>query len=825
MSRQLRSYLLIILACAPEALGQNAAPGTTLRINEKGYFETPGVNVMVFDDFYPEGHQGGITLVQCGTRVAANGDVRLEPAPGQWSPVPKLDSRTIDRKSGAITVELHYPDSTRERGFNPITYPDLRFHYSIRASAEGKSIRLTVTLPDPLPEGWAGKVGFNLELFPGELFGEHYQMDGKTGIFPRQANGPVLREDDGTVQIAPMASGRNLIIAPGSATRMLRVECLSGELQLIDGRALHNNGWFILRSPVAAGANDRAVEWLITPEAPSDWHSTPVIQLSQIGFHPKEEKFAVIELDGSETTPWPIQLMKVERDSARSVLGDPEPALWGKFLRSRYLRFDFSRVRDEGIYEIRYGPIRSHQFEIRRSIYTRGVWQPTLEVFLPVQMCHMRINDRYKVWHGLCHMDDAMMAPVNHNHFDGYSQRESTLTQFAPGEHVPGLNAGGWHDAGDYDLRVESQAETVYKLALAEELFRCDEDGTSVDQKRHLATILRPDGVPDVLQQIEHGVLSLVGSFEAMGRLYRGIICPTLQQYVHLGDASTMTDNLISRKGGTDPVLQQTLPRDDRWVFTEENPDRELLVARALAACGRVLRKQNPDLAARCVTTAETLWTRVSSCRELSRISAAAELYLTTSRKEYAAVLLSGADSIAGNIFGFAEVVGRILDRLGDRELREKLESAAVKALARVQEEEKENPYGVPYRPQIWGAGWGIQSLGVKELFLHLAFPQNFPADHAFRALRFVLGCHPGPNTASFASGVGVNSLTVAYGVNRDDWSYIPGGVASGTALIRPDLPELKVWPYLWQQTEYVMGGGAVDFMLLALAADRLLNR
>jgi hypothetical protein len=90
--------------------------------------------------------------------------------------------------------------------------------------------------------------------------------------------------------------------------------------------------------------------------------------------------------------------------------------------------------------------------------------------------------------------------------------------------------------------------------------------------------------------------------------------------------------------------------------------------------------------------------------------------------------------------------------------------------------------------------------------------------------MNFILGCHPGENTASFASGVGVKSLTVAYGANRDDWSYIPGGVGSGTALIRPDLPELKVWPYFWQQTEYVMGGGATDFMLLAMAADKLLN-
>ena len=40
----------------------------------------------------------------------------------------------------------------------------------------------------------------------------------------------------------------------------------------------------------------------------------------------------------------------------------------------------------------------------------------------------------------------------------------------------------------------------------------------------------------------------------------------------------------------------------------------------------------------------------------------------------------------------------------------------------------------------------------------------------------------------SFASGVGAESPRVAYGVNRADWSFIPGGVISGTNLVRPDL-------------------------------------
>ena len=137
----------------------------------------------------------------------------------------------------------------------------------------------------------------------------------------------------------------------------------------------------------------------------------------------------------------------------------------------------------------------------------------------------------------------------------------------------------------------------------------------------------------------------------------------------------------------------------------------------------------------------------------------------------------------------------------------------------------QETPYGVPYRPNIWGAGWDIQRFGFQHYFLTTAYPEIFPKTPVFNALNFILGCHPGSNQASFASGVGAQSATVGYGLNRADWSYIPGGVISGTALIRPDFPELLTFPFLWQQTEYVLGGGSSHYMFLVLAAEQLLKQ
>lgn len=801
----------------------NLSFSQTLEINEQGYYEIPSLNIMVFDDFYPEGHQGGLSIVHFGTRVAANGDVRLEPTPGQWSPVPKVGERKVDRVNNIIETELSYPDPDKNRkGFNPVIYPDLHFSYKVRTESIGQSIKLTVILDEDLPVEWKSKIGFNLEFFPGHYFGDFYSMDGKSGIFPPQPNGPMQTDSEEILQISPMATGKELIISPGNSNKEIKIISNNSDLLLIDGRGLHNNGWFVLRSVFSKDKKGKVIEWIISPVTDTSWRYKPVVQVSQVGYHPRQEKFAVIELDNLTEKFESVSLIKT--DSQNKIMKtDISPNYWGEFLRYKYLRFDFSEIKESGIYKIKYGDVESNEFEIKNDIYSRHVWQPVIEYYLPVQMCHMRVKEKYRIWHGLCHMDDAVMAPVNHNHFDGYLQGESTLCHFQPGEHVPGLNIGGWHDAGDYDIRIESQAGTIYRLALAYEIFENKIDETSIDQEKRFVEIHKPDGKPDIIQQIEHGILSIVGGYESLGRLYRGIICSDLDQYVHLGDATTMTDNTIFMPEKNDPVLGLPLPKDDRWVFTENNPHRELSVVQALAAASRVLKNHNPELGKKCLKIAREVFAN-AEIEDNRKIAAAAELYFTTSDEKYKNIILENESTIIKNVEWYSFVLGRLVEKINNENFSSRISEAVKNNFNKIVEAQKENPYGVPYKPHVWGAGWGIQSFGVGLLMMHIGFPDIIDNNYIFNALNFVLGCHPGENTASFASGVGSNSLTVAYGVNRADWSYIPGGVGSGTALIRPDLPELKIWPYFWQQSEYVMGGGSTNFMLLAMAADYLLN-
>jgi endoglucanase len=817
----MRRLIFLGLGCclAPAA----AFAADDFKLNSQEYFERPGVNVMYGQDYYPEGHQGGLSVIMHDERIASNGDVRLEPSPGQWSPIPKPGKREANAATQEIRVALAYPDAERDRkGFNPIIYPDLKLNYTVRALPAGESIRVIVDFDAPIPGDWVGKVGFNFELFPGLLFGKSYQLGKTEAVFQRQPSGPG--------ELPVLARGRKLEVAPETELYHLTIEAVrGGELQLLDGRGNHNNGWFVVRALAPAGATTNAIEWLVTPHAKAGWLRTPVIQVSQVGYHPEQPKQVIIELDPRDTKRDHVILQRIGQAGQVKAVLDRKPDEWGRFLRYQYARLDFSAVKEPGLYVVRYGAQVSNPFRINADVFAREAWQPTVEYFLPAQMCHMKVLEKYRLWHGACHLDDARMAPVDHIHFDGYAQGPATLTNYQPGEPVPGLAVGGWHDAGDWDMRVESQADTIYGLALAWELFQVAYDNTSIDQKTRVTEIHLPDGKPDVLQQLEHGVLSVVGGYESLGRLYRGIIEPTLRQYVFLGDGALMTDNVVFDPKKTPvadaPAVGLPGSPDDRWVFTEENPRRELLTAASLAAASRALKGFNDDLAARSLKAAIAIYDRAKPREPLARVGAATELLITTRDPKYRALLLEQRDAIAADIERVGWAVGRTLPLVKDKAYSKAIRDAVTMYRLKVDALAKETPYGVPYKPDIWGAGWNIQRFGWDQWMLHLSFPDLFPRTYALQALSFILGVHPGSNTASFVSGVGASSLTTAYGFNRADWSHIPGGSASGTALIRPDFPELKTWPFFWQQTEYVLGRGTTDYLLLVLAADSQLNK
>ncbi len=842
----LRKALLLLagLCCCAAVSAQE------FRLNASGYFNKDGVDVMAFNDFYPEGHQGGISVLMNGKRVASNGDIRFEPTPGQWQPVPKQLDRRIE--GDRIVTTLCFPDSTRHfTGFNPMIYPDYRVTYTVTLEPYQKGFRVTVDLDTPVPEALLGRAGFNMEFFPGDLFGKPWIMDDKQGIYPQQPNSPLLTQESyvyrsvgdylpataqntdianligqgyspftaDAVIAEPYAVGRSFTSRPDDPYSRLTIRSLcDADLKLYDGRMNHNNGWFVLRSDIPAGATKGAIQWYIEPTVVPGWTYKPVVQTSQVGYMPAQDKVAIIEADRRDAPLASATLVRYDADGEHFVREYPVVPWEGEFLRYNYLKVDFTDVKEEGLYCVRYGTSSSPIFRIAQDVYDRGVWQPVIEYFLPVQMCHMKVMEKYKVWHDACHLDDAVMAPEG-NHIDGYAQPADNKTAYKGLDPVLNVNHGGWHDAGDDDVRHTSGNE-CYILTMALENFHPEIDATLIDQNRRLVEIHEPDGKNDIRQQIEHGMLYVINGYLALGRFPKGIISSNLRQYTLLGDTSAASDGILG-------------DGDDRWIFPDVS--NGISMATNVAASARPLRGLNDTLANHCVAiaqhifdTAEVPPAGVRGGGPMAKMQLAVELYLTTGEQRYFDFIVSNWDAVVASAPSCAWYIARIEKQMeGQRKYRKQcaaFREALVKYRAQLDRQSAETPYGVPYRPSIWGAGWDIQSFGYRHYFLAKEYPDIFAPDQVFDALNFILGRHPGSNQASFAGGVGAESATVGYGLNRADWTYIPGGTVSGTALIRPDFPELLVFPYLWQQVEYVLGGGSSHYMFLVLAAKDLLE-
>lgn len=807
---------------------QSLNTANELNLNDLDYFEKRGLNVLVFSNWYNSNFSdskiSGVEIIHHEVRTATNGDVRLHSTPEQWDPIPEFVKREVDR--GTNRIEAHSK------------YAEYDFDFMIRAEPRDGGILLSVHLEKPLPKTLEGRAGFNLEFLPSAYFGKAYLMDGQSGIFPRYPSGPTAVDETGQIETQPIATGQTLALAPEDPARHVTIAAKDGELLLFDGRNKAQNGWYVVRSLIPVGKSGQVIEWHLTANTIPNWTRPPMIAHSQVGYHPRQNKTAVIELDKNDSPDATARLMKVTEEGRLEEKYKGEIKEWGQYLRYNYFKFDFTAVKESGLYVVEYGQHHTKPFSIAENVF-ENAWQPTLDVFFPVQMDHLYVNEAYRVWHGAAHLDDALQAPVDHVHFDLYAQGPTTDTPYKPGEHIPGLDIGGWFDAGDFDIRTQTQYAVVLSLVQTWETFGLNRDETTIDQENRYVDMHHPDGKPDLLQQIEHGVLALIAQHRAVGHAIPGIIVPNISQYTHLGDALTMTDNIVTE----DPELAsrkrkgfENSPIDDRWAFTSKSTPLNYGSIAALAAAGRALRGFNDKLADECLTTAEKVWAEEHSHApdifyhgnttggDLGReeLKAAVELLICTQDAKYATRIEELWPAIE-NQFGLnAALAVRAMPYMN------KSYATKLKALVHTYKNElvkfdKTNPFGVPVSRGGWAGNDQIIGWAITNYLLHKAFPNIIDPEYTFRGLNYIYGCHPGSNI-SFVSGVGAHSKEIAYGSNRADFSFIAGGIVPGVLIIEPDFPENQEdWPFLWGENEYVVNVGAV-YIFLVNAANNLLN-
>jgi hypothetical protein len=835
------SFVLIILISG-YALCQK------LQLNDQGYFETPGVNVFVYSNQYTgmfnDEKNAGIEIIHHGVRTATGGAVRLQNTPEQWDLVPTVADRKVDKATNTIDLTLKYKDYD--------------FDSRISVTPKDNGVIISVFLDKPLPEKLEGRAGFNLEFIPSSYFKKTYLIDGKPGLFPLypassttidSKNNKVLQyaghstfDDRGRNEYIvpePIASGKTILMAPEDPGNFVKIQALDADLMLFDGRNLAQNGWFIVRSLIPANKTGKVLQWYLEPNAIPNWKRAPVVQFSQVGYHPNQEKIAVIELDKNDTPLKSATLFQVTTEGKNVEKLTADVKQWGKYLRYNYAKFDFSSVKGPGVYFIKYGNQSTNTFIISPDVYS-DIWHPTMDVWFPVQMDHMMVNEAYRTWHGAPYLDDALQAPLNHQHFDGYRMSDVTDTKYKPLEHIPGLNVGGWFDAGDFDIQTGSHVSVLLNLVDAWEKFGVNRDETFIDQTTRYVDIHRPDGKPDILQQIEHGALNLVAQIENIGHPVRGIIVPNLHQYHHLGDAITETDNLpynpALKPYESDGKSSGTL--DDRWVFTNRSPMLDYSTAGALAAAARALNNFNKPLADRCLAAAKKMWDENSNKPQStnqpggmmfagsSEMSAALQLFIITKEEKYSKrfteLLWPSLDRSPGGRGGLSSAL-QAVPYMGN-DFKTRLRDYIIKYKESIDAYGKENPYGVPITSRGWGGNSGVINFAITNYYANKYYPDIVNTEYVYKGLNYIFGCHPYSNI-SFVSAVGTVSKEIGYGNNRADFSFIAGGVVPGLLLFQPDFLENKEdWPFFWGENEYVIDIGAA-YVFLSNAVNELVSK
>ena len=858
----------IILAISASSMAQD------LRLNDREYFERQGVNVLVFSNSFNGGFNdeknSGIEIIHHGVRTVQGGAVRLNNTPEQWDLVPKMTDRKVNRENGSIEVTMRYDDYD--------------FDSRVVVTAKGQAVEIAVWLDKPVPEALAGEAGFNMEFLPSQYWLKTYTMDGRLNRFPRYATSLTVTrpnsekprqfkgfktyDDRGTnrfVDPLPMETGHRIVVATDDRERMISISSDDAELKLFDGRMLAQNGWYVLRSVLPKGKTGKVVTWTVEPYAIPGWIRKPNIGFSQVGYIPEQPKVAVIELDMNDKPEANASLMRIKEDGSAETAFKGDITTWGSYFKYNYVKFDFSSVKEPGVYYIQYGDTRTNDFLIDDHVYDK-ITDATTDVWVPIHMNHMYVTEGYRTWHGEPFKEGYLQAPPS-DHFDLHSQGPTTDTKYKPLELIPGLNIGGFFDAGDFDIETGSNINVVQNFIRAWELFKPLRDETFVSQQQRYVDLHRPDGTPDILQFIEHGTLNLVAQAEQIGHMASTLSNSILDNYHHLGDAASITDGLHY-----DPSLKpyevsadgkRSGTPDDMWAFTTRSPQLDLRAATMFAAASHALKGYNDDLAERALTQSKRLmkeateliaqrtaarnaqtnqmemdfsWldgteqTSIANPRQqVSQPDKKRQKLLERSRKNREALgdmatnlMLYGATQEQQYLDNFEKQIWDALElRLSgnmqtaldavpymDETYKTKLRPYVEKYEEYIKGFDKQNPYGVPIGLGNWAGVNMVLNFGITVNYAHIYFPDIVGKDEVYRVANWLYGCHPYHNY-SFVAVVGAaRPKQVFYGNNRADFSFIPGNVAPGLLFRKPDhFENYDDWPFLWGQNEGTIAG------------------
>jgi hypothetical protein len=657
--------------------------------------------------------------------------------------------------------------------------------FELTAEPVGDRIRLRIRRTGPWPEGVWGS--FQIPLPVDRYGGARYRADGQVHTWPATYS-PESQFAGGA---------RRLECHPGEPELNVTFECGQG-LGIGDHRRF-NSPYYIVSVGVPTG-QAQTRDLFITPPELAGEEQHVALRWSPVGYPLAGEKFAVLEW--SKYGPRPADGARLEDEAGNTAReGRFGPTHVLDYMQGSYAEFDFSDVTEPGRYRLVWEGGATGYFPIAQSVFTEALWAPTLDYFIPFEMCHASVELGPDVTgHPACHMDDAARVPAQFHGPDGFRSWEAEGTPYEAGEHVP-CALGGWHDAGDYDINTHANGFVTWTLALAYEEFGLERDVATLDVEARTFTAGRPDGVPDILQQVEWGALWLLSMQQEDGRVYNGVCANQPQRSGELG-------KVHDGRPGTG---------DERQLYVDYHADSQLCHAIALAAASRALKDARPELAERCVASARRSFAYFRSHRPVYRssgygagppkgdeddamaIAAAVELYLTTGEEEYLAVVRELADVLRelkfdwplprdtgpGGFWYSAPFLARIHPHLPAGETRDIVLEACRRAARGKAERTGQRPWPFHWwHFGQWGNSMTCTSRAFDTYWLTRVAPDLLPPELVQRNMLWLFGLHPTCDTA-FVCGLGLPEPQHHYSIHLHElFGYepasIPGAVVPG---------------------------------------------
>jgi len=395
------------------------------------------------------------------------------------------------------------------------------------------------------------------------------------------------------------------------------------------------------------------------------------------------------------------------------------------------------------------------------------------------------------------------------------------------------LIKGGWHDCGDFMKRPNMLAVILFSLSSTWEEFGVDRDNNTLDVDKQVFRYGEPDGTPDIVQQIEWGVLFMADLVEEDGHVGGGF--NSRAPYGKEGAE-------FRPHGGATPPTYYGVHQVNAML--------------ALLTGSRALKQHRPELAALALERAKLALAYLEKSTyppnepegspfywdnspggtmELdgSLVSLYGEFYLTTGDKKYLQKLLDNPQWLSnldpyrhkGAQFWVPyQTMGRLFQKLPDAEYKEYRALIRQTCLA----------FALAAQDRH---GWNAVSWGpvIAAYWLNKVVPDVISMQVALRSAYSTFGLHPGSDmvwltglegtpcaTSLFQGFFGIlpkqdisEEWIAKWRAKNPDAFFVPGAVVPGMSPegggLREAAPLTYVdhWSY-WTYNEASSGGGAL---------------